>query len=61
MVGSSELFVKTYTEMVRAARKSGALAQWKGSPEFKKRLEADWDRVFGKANTVPDQSKVDKF
>jgi predicted house-cleaning NTP pyrophosphatase (Maf/HAM1 superfamily) len=47
MAFSPEQFVKAYGEMVDAARKSGGLAEWKNSPEFVKRVEADWDRVFG--------------
>lgn len=61
MAVSPELFVETYSGMVDAARRTKAWQDWKPSPEFCKYLDADWDRVFGKANTMPEQSKVDKF
>ncbi len=40
-------FAQLYAEMVEAARKAG-WPGWNNSPEFIKRIDLEYDKVFGK-------------
>lgn len=50
MVGSPEQFVKEYSAMVDAAR---------GTKDS--HIDAEFDKVFGKAKSVPETSKIENI
>lgn len=61
MVGSPEQFVKEYFAMVDAARGTKEWRDWKPSTAFNSRIDAEFDKVFGKAKSMPKTSKIENI